>query len=165
MMTSHSSLSRHCAKDSAAETRMYSQFSPACSSAWSTSRQSSSESSTIRILSLRSINSTRLQSFVSLRKRLRSAAIVFNCLHNSSMYCRHLRVCNRTSKTTPVVDPAHADLSGVTLLRPGSPVHKPMRYLLSCALMLAASCPAQDSPPRTWVDPDTGHRIFRLTDE
>jgi oligogalacturonide lyase len=25
--------------------------------------------------------------------------------------------------------------------------------------------PAADAPPRTWIDPDTGHRIVRLTDE
>jgi oligogalacturonide lyase len=25
--------------------------------------------------------------------------------------------------------------------------------------------PAADEPPRTWIDPDTGHRIVRLTDE
>src|SRR5881397_2958213 len=29
-----------------------------------------------------------------------------------------------------------------------------------CRLTLAA-----DEPPRTWIDPDTGHRIVRLTDE
>ena len=35
------------------------------------------------------------------------------------------------------------------------------------ALAALASLPlcAADAPPRTWIDPDTGHRIVRLTDE
>jgi len=37
---------------------------------------------------------------------------------------------------------------------------------LFTALIAAASLFAQDStPPKTWVDPDTGHRVYRLTDE
>jgi oligogalacturonide lyase len=36
--------------------------------------------------------------------------------------------------------------------------------LLICAV--AALCSAQEAaPPKTWVDKDTGHRVFRLTDE
>jgi oligogalacturonide lyase len=34
--------------------------------------------------------------------------------------------------------------------------------LLACLPILAI---AADPPPRTWIDPDTGHRIVRLTDE
>lgn len=38
-----------------------------------------------------------------------------------------------------------------------------LRVLL---LLLPALCAAQTGePPRTWIDPDTGHRIVRLTDE
>src|ERR1700739_4720416 len=45
-----------------------------------------------------------------------------------------------------------------------------MRRLYSCNLViaaLAAAIPlmAEDAPPKTWVDPDTGHRVYRLTDE
>ena len=40
---------------------------------------------------------------------------------------------------------------------------------VSCAVVLSAalSLSAQDGgePPRTWIDPDTGHRIIRLTNE
>ena len=32
--------------------------------------------------------------------------------------------------------------------------------LLTCAAVFA-----QSDPPKSWVDPDTGHRVFRLTDE
>ena len=40
------------------------------------------------------------------------------------------------------------------------------RFLLVAAIAgLALSLHAQQTPPRTWVDKDTGHRVFRLTDE
>lgn len=45
-----------------------------------------------------------------------------------------------------------------------------MRFhpLLLCSL-LATALRAQPgpsaAPPRTWIDPDTGHRVVRLTDE
>src|SRR6266568_3550497 len=42
------------------------------------------------------------------------------------------------------------------------------RFVLSAAVFCAAvSLSAQDAgePPRTWIDPDTGHRIVRLTNE
>ena len=44
-----------------------------------------------------------------------------------------------------------------------------MRFFipLCCAALVAtliAQTPAQ-TPPKTWIDPDTGHRIVRLTDE
>jgi oligogalacturonide lyase len=38
-----------------------------------------------------------------------------------------------------------------------------MRFSL-CLSLLAAAAAAQE-PPRSWVDPDTGHRVVRLTDE
>ncbi len=38
----------------------------------------------------------------------------------------------------------------------------PARLLLLAPLLCAAQEPG---PPRTWMDPDTGHRIVRLTDE
>ncbi len=37
---------------------------------------------------------------------------------------------------------------------------RPALGLLACLPLAAA-----DAPPRTWIDPDTGHRIVRLTDE
>src|SRR5690242_9577734 len=45
-----------------------------------------------------------------------------------------------------------------------------MRFhsLLLClilAAVLQAQPGASPEPPRTWIDPDTGHRIVRLTDE
>ena len=45
-----------------------------------------------------------------------------------------------------------------------------MRFHLSllCATLpavLQAQPSASAEPPRTWIDPDTGHRIVRLTDE
>jgi oligogalacturonide lyase len=38
-----------------------------------------------------------------------------------------------------------------------------MRFLLCCTLI--APLLAADAPPKTWIDPDTGHRVVRLTDE
>lgn len=32
-------------------------------------------------------------------------------------------------------------------------------------MAVAALLPAQTGPPKTWIDPDTGHRVVRLTDE
>lgn len=52
--------------------------------------------------------------------------------------------------------------------------NKRMRFYSSlCGLALAASLiaqipaqtPPETAPPKTWIDPDTGHRIVRLTDE
>jgi len=37
--------------------------------------------------------------------------------------------------------------------------------LLAAIAGLASTLHAQQTPPRTWVDKDTGHRVFRLTDE
>jgi oligogalacturonide lyase len=37
--------------------------------------------------------------------------------------------------------------------------------LLTVALLTVLPVCAQTEPPRTWVDPDTGHRVVRLTDE
>src|SRR5215472_12024908 len=37
-----------------------------------------------------------------------------------------------------------------------------------CALAAAGSftaVSAQDTPPKTWIDKDTGHRVYRLSDE
>ena len=39
-----------------------------------------------------------------------------------------------------------------------------MRFACLAAALLSCGF-AQTDPPRTWVDPDTGHRIVRLTDE
>ncbi len=36
---------------------------------------------------------------------------------------------------------------------------------LCAAALAAAQSPAQGPPPKDWVDPDTGHRVLRLTDE
>jgi oligogalacturonide lyase len=40
-------------------------------------------------------------------------------------------------------------------------------HLFSVGLLLTLAAPmgAQQEPPKSWVDPDTGHRIVRLTDE
>ena len=46
-----------------------------------------------------------------------------------------------------------------------------MRYLITlaglafAALLIAQTAPDLKTPPKTWIDPDTGHRIVRLTDE
>jgi len=37
--------------------------------------------------------------------------------------------------------------------------------LAALALPLAAQPPNNGAPPKTWIDPDTGHRVVRLTDE
>src|SRR5205809_1405793 len=34
-----------------------------------------------------------------------------------------------------------------------------------CAAVLTLAAFAADPPPKTWIDPDTGHRVVRLTDE
>ncbi|TDV19629.1 oligogalacturonate lyase family protein [Paraburkholderia caballeronis] len=40
------------------------------------------------------------------------------------------------------------------------------RFLACLALLtLSAVAVAGDAPPRSWIDPDTGHRVIRLTDE
>jgi oligogalacturonide lyase len=39
----------------------------------------------------------------------------------------------------------------------------PMRILLP--FLICASLFAQTDPPKSWIDPDTGHRVYRLTDE
>src|SRR5438552_8898177 len=36
---------------------------------------------------------------------------------------------------------------------------------LPCALVMTGSLAAQEQPPTDWVDPSTGHRIVRLSDE
>ena len=38
-------------------------------------------------------------------------------------------------------------------------------FLIGLLLTLAATVGAQQEPPKSWMDPDTGHRIVRLTDE
>src|ERR1700686_3152761 len=41
-----------------------------------------------------------------------------------------------------------------------------MRVTLFAAVCCAALClHAQTEPPKSWIDPDTGHRIVRLTNE
>jgi oligogalacturonide lyase len=45
---------------------------------------------------------------------------------------------------------------------------EPMNIPSGCALLLAlaaGSAFAADAPPKSWVDPDTGHRVVRLTNE
>jgi len=37
--------------------------------------------------------------------------------------------------------------------------------LLSAVLLPAGLAAAADLPPKSWIDPDTGHRVIRLTDE
>jgi oligogalacturonide lyase len=39
-----------------------------------------------------------------------------------------------------------------------------LRYSV-CASVLVLAAFAADPPPKTWIDPDTGHRVIRLTDE
>ena len=41
----------------------------------------------------------------------------------------------------------------------------PLRRCSLLATALRAQPGASAEPPRTWIDPDTGHRIVRLTDE
>jgi oligogalacturonide lyase len=40
-----------------------------------------------------------------------------------------------------------------------------LRLLAAFGLPLLAAAQAASEPPRTWIDPDTGHRVIRLTDE
>jgi oligogalacturonide lyase len=40
-----------------------------------------------------------------------------------------------------------------------------MRLFSAAAVFLTVPLLAQTEPPKTWVDPDTGHRVIRLTDE
>jgi oligogalacturonide lyase len=42
----------------------------------------------------------------------------------------------------------------------------PLLLVQAAAILLVIPLVAQEkSPPRTWVDKDTGHRVYRLTDE
>ena len=40
-----------------------------------------------------------------------------------------------------------------------------MRWMIATAVLCAAVPAVCQEPPHTWIDPDTGHRIVRLTDE
>ncbi len=40
-----------------------------------------------------------------------------------------------------------------------------MKRVLAAVLLLVGSASAQEAPPKTWVDRDTGHRVYRVTDE
>ena len=40
-----------------------------------------------------------------------------------------------------------------------------MRLALIALGLTAFPLLAEEAPPKTWVDPDTGHRVVRLTDE
>src|SRR3954468_3355190 len=38
--------------------------------------------------------------------------------------------------------------------------------LLAWLALIGLAVPAQDqAPPKSWIDPDTGHRVLRITDE
>src|ERR1700749_940881 len=42
------------------------------------------------------------------------------------------------------------------------------RFVLCCMAFATAAMPQSapsKTPPKTWIDPDTGHRVVRLTDE
>lgn len=39
------------------------------------------------------------------------------------------------------------------------------KYLIVLSLFCITARAQQDQPPREWIDPDTGHRVIRLTDE
>ena len=41
----------------------------------------------------------------------------------------------------------------------------PRPYAFPALLLLSLSLFAADEPPKSWIDPDTGHRVVRLTDE
>jgi oligogalacturonide lyase len=44
--------------------------------------------------------------------------------------------------------------------------HRPLSLLLlATALIRGALAAEADLPPKSWIDPDTGHRVIRLTDE
>jgi oligogalacturonide lyase len=42
---------------------------------------------------------------------------------------------------------------------------RPMRILFLYTFLLLPLLAQNTPPPKTWVDPDTGHRVYRLTDE
>lgn len=57
-----------------------------------------------------------------------------------------------------------------TQLRPrGFLASLPLFYLALCVVALVAAAPGAQAPdkelPREWIDPDTGHRVVRLSDE
>src|SRR5882724_8887231 len=56
--------------------------------------------------------------------------------------------------TSPVVTPGWMGHDG----------SKPMTRVFICAILAAAGAGAAE-PPKSWIDPDTGHRVVRLTDE
>ena len=37
--------------------------------------------------------------------------------------------------------------------------------LVPAVMAMAITAAAQQQPPREWIDPDTGHRVIRLSDE
>src|SRR6266699_2961813 len=39
------------------------------------------------------------------------------------------------------------------------------KYFVVISLFLITARAQQDQPPREWIDPDTGHRVIRLSDE
>jgi oligogalacturonide lyase len=48
------------------------------------------------------------------------------------------------------------------MMNPAAPL---LRRLAAAALLLAAFRALAQEPPRSWIDPDTGHRVFRITAE
>src|ERR1700752_3395159 len=37
--------------------------------------------------------------------------------------------------------------------------------LVACGLLMTASAQQTSEPPREWIDPDTGHRVVRLSND
>jgi len=44
-------------------------------------------------------------------------------------------------------------------------MHRIALYLAAVLYLSAQTGPSAAAPPKTWIDPDTGHRVVRLTDE
>src|SRR2546430_11507809 len=47
----------------------------------------------------------------------------------------------------------------------GRQIMKQYRFFVLLPLLLTVARAQQQEPPREWIDPDTGHRVIRLSDE
>src|SRR6184192_1192719 len=78
-------------------------------------------------------------------------------LEGCSFLCRVRGTSNSASEYFS--DVAENQISKDTVMRSSAAVFLP------CALVMVGSIAAQEQPPAEWVDPSTGHRIVRLSDE
>src|ERR1019366_442925 len=56
-------------------------------------------------------------------------------------------------------------INGLAHLAENQVMHRIAVYFAAVLYLSAQTGPGGAAPPKTWIDPDTGHRVVRLTDE